>query len=747
MSTLGLTAIAFQDDEWQEAWNDLGEGLRARLTARGLASPLIWAGLRGDRGKLQSVLSGLGVLSVDAAKHTDELTQCLGLQQAAKSPGERWVEGTARLSNLQLAAEVGAAEKKRRVDEQAKILTKLQATAVARKPAEWKGRKYQRADAAGDENARKKTEARDRDRWMRRVFTLLLNTDLPFGVEAAAKGWSHDSADAARCYRGLRAATLKKRVSDVGPFLRFLQAETGKRFPNSVSDVLRYFAVRQAEEAARSVYGTLLTALGFFEEAGELPKELRLSNTPALQGAAKEFEAKRRLLAEQRGEPTARKQAPPMLLSVLAAVEKVVLDETVPMYIRGYAWYRLLRHWASLRFSDTGGLPPSTVIRRARGISGTLTHTKTTGADKSTAVLPIFVSKEAWIESEWLESGWALWQEEAMGFPRDYFLPLPAADFSGVVYKRARYSDAVGFSKALLGMLLDDEGNKLLLPEALCFWSEHSDRAGLDSWLAGLAVGADTRRFVGRWATKGSEDGYVRSALRVVENCQRLAAVHARAAHSGGADYFGEEETLRQLRDCLLAQGVDEEEVEKQIAKLSRARPELDPTPFGVISQGGVFKSHVPEPPQSSESSLPPLLDLALNEAGELPGEGPREDELTAENDEAEMDLAKLADQLVEDELAKPAGFVISVTRGGACRRLHFAGGCWRNAGEHYRRFIDYGQAPPAEEAYTHRCKDCFPAGRPAVAAAEAEIEASCSSGSSSSASSGASAAPSPAED
>ena len=95
-------------------------------------------------------------------------------------------------------------------------------------------------------------------------------------------------------------------------------------------------------------------------------------------------------------------------------------------------------------------------------------------------------------------------------------MPLPNNHLSGHIGKRARYTDAVGFSKSLLGMLVDSEGAKLLEPESVCFRSEHSVRAGLDSWLAAMSVGSDVRRFVGRWAVKSSEDGCVRSASRVV---------------------------------------------------------------------------------------------------------------------------------------------------------------------------------------------------------------------------------------
>ena len=130
-------------------------------------------------------------------------------------------------------------------------------------------------------------------------------------------------------------------------------------------------------------------------------------------------------------------------------------------------------------------------------------RTKTTGSDKGVSVLPIFVSTEALIEVEWLLVGLDLWQRDELSYKRDYFLCLPSPDFSGPCGKKARYTDAQGFSKALMSSLRTSDGAQLLLPEAVSFWSEHSNRAGLDSWLASLSVGEDLRRFVGRWAMKG----------------------------------------------------------------------------------------------------------------------------------------------------------------------------------------------------------------------------------------------------
>ena len=460
-----------------------------------------------------------------------------------------------------------------------------------------------------------------------------------------------------------------------------------------------------------------------------LPSRM-LSSSKGVEGAAKEFEARKRLQAEALGEGRKR-QAPPMLTALLAAIEKVVVDETVPLFIRAYGWYRLLRHWTAMRFDDGNGLHPSSLTLRARGLVGLLTRTKTSGADKGSNVLPIYVSKDAFLELAWLEPGLSLWTNE-LGFPRDYLLVLPNEDFSGTCGKKAKYSDAQGFSRALLAMLKAPDGSPLLLEESLGFWSEHSDRAGLDSWLSAISVSADLRRFVGRWSARGSEDVYVRTATRVVENCQRLAALHARASHSGGPDFLGEEETLAQLRCYLAAMGVADDQVDAQVRNLTMCDTSLPTDPLGSMSASGSFHKleSAIAATSSSSAALPALLDLAIEEESENDNLEQAEAEIAGVVDVAEA-LA------LQDELDSPSpqGFVVSHTRGGHCRRLHFAGRCFRVPGEHYKQFRAYGQDYPAEHLYDLRCKDCFPAGKVAARAAEEQELQSDSDGSSSSAS------------
>ena len=306
-STAALARVARSAGGWEEAWGELDEYFKKKLTSHGLDDPLLWAGLRGDRGRLTGMLASMSLLSEDSGRGATELDWCLGLQRVAREVGQVWVEGQACMSNLQLFTEVEQAKKKARTSATSAQLQRLSAAHVQAKPAEWKGKTYHRAEEAGDETGRRKAEVKEREKQARRIFKILMDAQLPFALEAETQGWHALSPEAGRCLRGLRAATLRKRAGDVGPFLRYLQAERGKYFPTEKVDLLSYFAVRAAENAAGSVYRSLTLAIQFFEIAGELPKEVRLTEEPGVWGAVKEFESRRRLQAADLGEKMGKK--------------------------------------------------------------------------------------------------------------------------------------------------------------------------------------------------------------------------------------------------------------------------------------------------------------------------------------------------------------------------------------------------------------------------------------------------------
>ena len=129
-------------------------------------------------------------------------------------------------------------------------------------------------------------------------------------------------------------------------------------------------------------------------------------------------------------------------------MERVVVDGRLPSYQRFYAWAKLLRHWCSLRWDDGMGVKPEDLRMRARGLFGLLQRSKTSGPDKKVKLLPIFGSRDAWLEdSTWLATGLHFLQGEELGYARDYLVPLPNESLDGSCGLRAQYLSLIHISE------------------------------------------------------------------------------------------------------------------------------------------------------------------------------------------------------------------------------------------------------------------------------------------------------------
>ena len=60
-------------------------------------------------------------------------------------------------------------------------------------------------------------------------------------------------------------------------------------------------------------------------------------------------------------------------------------------------------------------------------------------------------------------------------------------------------------------------------PDAVSFWTEHSERNWLISLLAAMEVPPDQRDFLGRWRASSSSDEYIRTARVIVMRLQAKA--------------------------------------------------------------------------------------------------------------------------------------------------------------------------------------------------------------------------------
>ena len=111
--------------------------------------------------------------------------------------------------------------------------------------------------------------------------------------------------------------------------------------------------MRLEEKAARTVFTSFLLFIKVFDLAGEVQVEKCVSGHPALEGAVLAYERKRRQLAKSAGGRRGKSQATQMLLVVPVALDYEVREKKQLLFAWAYAWYRLLRHWSSWRYSDT----------------------------------------------------------------------------------------------------------------------------------------------------------------------------------------------------------------------------------------------------------------------------------------------------------------------------------------------------------------------------------------------------------
>ena len=353
---------------------------------------------------------------------------------------------------------------------------------------------------------------------------------------------------------GVRASTIRKRMREWRKVRAFSLGVAGVPWPPHIGLVLDYVQERIQEPCARTVPAAILSALGFMEKSGGVTLSDRMANQQTLKNMVNQSV----MDLESGAAPT--KKAPLLPLVLVGALELLVLDAAQPPFARGMAWYKLLKVWTACRCHGLSGLSPGSLRLTKHGLVGSLERTKTTGPGKKVRHLPIFVSNSAFFMApQWLSVGLQIWQQEQMNFERDYFLPLPSLDWTGVRPAMADYGDIVGLSKQLLrylrqpvwahGQWQSTSQPLLIVEAAFKFWTEHSERNWLNSLSAALGFPAEERSMVGRWGVSSSADDYLRTAQQVIVSLQEKLVVSLRGENRWDLRHAGLEELKQHLHD------------------------------------------------------------------------------------------------------------------------------------------------------------------------------------------------------
>ncbi|CAE8728235.1 unnamed protein product [Polarella glacialis] len=701
-------------DEIREAWSAVPEELRGVLTAQGFGKdcPEVWVSAFVDEADLHSFAEQLqqaltvpmdkGVLIsclIDLNLASGNVATCLQKRRARTLPSEQclqvWRSDEAALASTE-----------------ARQYAKVEVPKVGTVgQISWKSRGAKAQVLAERPDQRAAAEEVERQRWNLQVCQIVIRCDLPV-LRVAATSLDPDRA-LANCTGRARSKTLRKKVRTWLVIENWLKATFGLEWPTLASQMVDYIEDRATEPCGRTVPATAISALRYFEKVGEV--ECPMADSALLLSTVSRLEVQ---LATNSA-PT--EKAPLYFLSLLVAMELFVACVDFPLYYRAFAWYKLVKVWASLRSDDCMGLQPCHLKSIAGGIEFLLERTKTSGPGRRVRWLKGYVSSKASITGNgWLATGLIIWQGEGFAFDRDYFLPEPNVDFSGCRAKPSDWSSTSARSRALFrelrqvkfdGSTWDWDGvlPLVLHPQALLFWTDHSERNVLTSVAAFLNVSKADRDFLGRWSPDGSDD-YLRTSRQMVHKVQELVAQGIRDSFvPGGLDL---EDSLGDngLYEYLLSKGLNEGTARECVKGFTVRRS---------------------DPPSDDDGCGPGLWEPMLGEVR------------SKVDLELEENLVSKVEETARTEAANSLAplYFVSFTRKRKFARLHLISGCPLVPGVSVAAF-EY-LCTVDELPWNDFCKKCWPRGFDASEGAADEImaraglvpeckESSSSSGSSS---------------
>lgn len=532
-----------------------------------------------------------------------------------------------------------------------------------------------------------------REALIQKIVEFLMSTGLPIVGQLQL---SMDAASLARRLGGgLRFSTLKRRFDEGLKLKSWLLHVFGFPWLRNAVQLLDYIIELASEPCAPSRPRMVLCAVSMIERMGGMPSDQCLSRDGTVLSVVKDLEVELKTAAGVR----AKKKAHPALLAIIVGLEALVLLVAVPVGLRVYAFWKLLKVWAALRFSDGLHMPPKLCkVTSSAGFSATITRTKTTGPGKKVEVVHAYVSQSCWVAFDsWLDVGWTLFCNLGGG-DREFFIPLlnSACDDWALPITEMTYMDACGLSRKVFGMLTshhavpgrlgrpnifvrDEDGVKLFIEGVQVFFAEHGDRAVLPSWISWLRFPKEVADVCGRWSPQGSAE-YIRTARQTVLDTQREIAASLRRGTR--AKCFGETDTLDILNDFMEVREASAEQVWTQRSRFLVVWPPARSDDSGDEDLGG---SSLPE---EEEVATP----LGNEEASSSSVRGNVQDDS-------------------DEEVEVPAGtWVISLSGSGKGRTLHKVGACFRIPGIHYALFETFEEEQVQSASFSKMCRDCFKA-------------------------------------
>ena len=214
-----------------------------------------------------------------------------------------------------------------------------------------------------------------------------------------------------------RVTTLKRYVTVFQQWRLWLLESKQIVPPGRPSDLVDYLLARRDEPCGRSIPELIMKAICWMEKVAEFAPEQR-----ATQGRLA-WAIKDRIVESLFTGAPLTKRAPRFPVAVLARFEELVLDDMYAIGWRIWAWIKLVKVWASLRWSDIQAILPQELHLIEGRLSTILRRTKTSGPNRQVKELPVCVSEKAYFaKPEWVKVGFDLLQLHVR-YKRDYLVP------------------------------------------------------------------------------------------------------------------------------------------------------------------------------------------------------------------------------------------------------------------------------------------------------------------------------------
>lgn len=209
---------------------------------------------------------------------------------------------------------------------------------------------------------------------------------------------------------------------------------------------------------------------------------------------------------------------------------------------------------------------------------------------------------------------------------------------------------------------------RLIDLEAVGFWSEHSERGSMDTWMELAKVPKEIRCMLGRWATS-NEEGYLRHLEASVCGAQVKVAEMLRSPPTAELAAH-EDEVVKKLSRYLEGRGMDQSRIDRQVFRLhSSLREETL-----EVSTGSNLRS------RTDRSALDDFANLGAGVSREVVVSS------EVDTDDVSMDEMSAEGDLGPDHCM--GDYVFSILGTSKRRTLHRIGECFRLPGTHYRNYI-----------------------------------------------------------